>query len=330
MNPSLARMALALGLAATAAASPALRIGLVGLDTSHCIAFTKLFNDASDPEHVAGARVVAAWKGGSPDIPKSASRVDGFTAQLQHDFGVPVYPTIEDVARRVDAIMILSLDGRVHLDEARRVFRFHKPVFVDKPFANTAADAAAIFRLAREEGAPCFSSSTERFTPDMVTLEHAPIGRRTGVICYGPAPTQPNVPNLFYYGIHEAEKIYTLMGRGCATVACTHAADTDVVTGTWSDGRVATLWGFRNSKAYAFKTIEFGTEALAEAAPPEGYRPMALQLIRFFRTGVAPVPEAETVEIIAFLQAADLSAERGGAPVPLAPLLPPTLSHGHE
>lgn len=305
---------------AAALAAPELRIGILGTDSSHSVELSKLFNVPSNPDHVPGARIVAAWKGGSPDVEKSASRVEGFAAELRRTYGVRFYSSIEEMMPQVDAVLILSVDARPHLDEARRVFAFHKPVFIDKPMAADLGDAIAIFRLARRARIPCFSASGERFTPDIVRLKGADIGRQQGVFVYGPCPTEPHHPDFYWYGIHAVEKCYTLMGPGCLTVARTHTADTDVITGVWSGGRVGTVWGTRSAD-HGFDTIEFGSKAIMGAVPPLTYRPLAVQMVKFFRTGVAPVPPAETIEILAFMTAADESKRRGGAPVPLAEVL---------
>jgi hypothetical protein len=220
----------------------------------------------------------------------------------------------------VDAVMILSVDGRPHLDEARKVFPFHKPVFIDKPMAGSLRDAIEIFRLARQLNVPCFSASDERFTGDMVELKQAKIGRLLGVSVYGPADFEPHHPDLFWYGIHAVEKCYTIMGPGCQTVVRTHTADTDVVTGVWSDGRVGTVRGNRNTK-HDYGTTAFGTEGIREVKPPAGYRVLVSQIMDFYRTGIVPVSHAETIEILTFMEAADESKRRGGMPVSLAEVL---------
>ena len=120
--------------------SAEIRIGIVGTDTSHALQFAKLLQ-GDGPDRVSGARIVAAYKGGSPDIPNSANRVDGFAAELASTYGVALCETIEEVVAQADAIMILSLDGRRHLEQARKVFPSGKPVFVDKPVAASVADA---------------------------------------------------------------------------------------------------------------------------------------------------------------------------------------------
>jgi predicted dehydrogenase len=297
-----------------------LRIGFVGLDTSHSVEFAKLLNEPSNPRHIPGGLVTRAWKGGSADIEASASRVEGFAAAVSGTYNVKLCESIESVVQDVDAVMILSVDGRAHLEEARRVFPFHKPVFIDKPLAGSLRDAIEIFRLAQRLHTPCFSASAERFTSDIPKLKQAKIGRLNGVSTYGPAMIEPHHPDLYWYGIHAVEKCYALMGVGCETVVRVHTADTDVVTGVWSDGRVATVRGNRNTR-YAFGATEFGSEAVVVGEEAEGYEGLVTEALQFFRTGIVPVSHAETIEVLTFMEAADESKRRGGVPVPLAEVL---------
>jgi predicted dehydrogenase len=297
-----------------------LRIGIIGTDTSHTISFAKLLNDPSNPARIPGGTITRAWKGGSPDIASSASRVDGFAAELSSKYGVKICDTIESVVQDVDAVMILSLDGRPHLQEARRIFPFHKPVFIDKPLAGSLRDAIEIFRLAQQSNIPCFSASGERFTSDITKMKQAKIGHLNGVFSFGPAEIEPHHPDLFWYGIHAVEKCYALMGVGCETVVRTHTEDTDVVTGVWSDGRVATVRGNRNTH-YAFGATEFGSEAIVVGDDAEGYEGLITEILKFYRSGIAPVSHAESIEVLTFMEAADESKRRGGVPVALADVL---------
>ncbi|MCP4640071.1 MAG: Gfo/Idh/MocA family oxidoreductase, partial [bacterium] len=203
------RIALALGcLAMVAAAMPAaaeegsLRIGMIGLDTSHVIAFTKLLNNPDDPGHVPGGKVVAAFKGGSDDIESSSGRVDGFTKQLQDDFGVKIVDSIEELCTMVDVVMLESVDGRPHLEQARPVFEAGLPIFIDKPVAGSLADAIEIFRLAKKHEVPCWSSSSYRYYPSMVELKAKDVGDIKGAVSYGPCSIEEHHPDLFWYGVH--------------------------------------------------------------------------------------------------------------------------------
>ena len=291
-----------------------LRLGMIGLDTSHVTAFTSLLNDPKHREHVPGGKVVAAFKGGSPDVESSIRRVDGYTQQLQEKFGVKIVPTIEELCAQVDAVLLMSVDGRPHLEQARPVIRAKKPLFIDKPLAGSLRDALEIQRLAKEAGVPVFSSSSYRFYDSLQELKKTDVGDIRSVISYGPCFLEEHHPDLFWYGVHPTEALFTMMGRGCETVVRTSTKDTDVVTGTWSGGRVGTLYGLR-SGATPHKVIVFGTKSVVEQKDSGNYTPLVREIIKFFQTGVAPVPMEETVEMFAFMEAADESKRQGGQPV---------------
>jgi hypothetical protein len=293
-----------------------LRIGLIGLDTSHVIAFTQLLNDPAHPSHVPGGRVVAAFKGGSPDLPDSRDRVEGYTQELREKWGVQILDSIEALCAAVDAVMLESVDGRPHLEQARPVLRARKPLFIDKPMAGSLRDVIEIFRLARETGTPCWSSSSLRYYPGLIELKKTDVGVMRGAVSTGPAPLEPHHPDLFWYGIHPTEALFAVLGTGCARVVRTHTPDTDVVTGVWRDGRVGTLIGIRNAAA-PYRVTLFGTRAVVDQKPGGDYAPLIREVMRFFQTGVVPVPPEETLELFAFMEAADESKRRGGAPVTL-------------
>lgn len=296
------------------------RIGLIGLDTSHVIAFTQLLNAPARPDHVPGGRVVAAFKGGSPDLEASRSRVEEYTRELRDKWGVQLVDSIEALCAQVDAVMLESVDGRPHLAQARPVLRARKPLFIDKPMAGSLRDVIEIFRLARETGTPCWSSSSLRFYPGLVELRQTDVGAIRGAVSTGPAPLEPHHPDLFWYGIHPTEALFAVLGTGCERVVRTHTLDTDVVTGVWRDGRVGTLIGIRNAAA-PYRVTLFGTKAVVDQKPGGDYAPLIREVIRFFQTGVAPVPPEETIELFAFMEAADESKRRGGTPVTLDEVL---------
>ncbi len=295
------------------------RVGIIGLDTSHVIEFTRIFNDLNDPQHVSGVRVVAAFKGGSPDIEASRTRVDKFTAQLRDEWKIKIVNDIPTLCGMVDAVLLESVDGRVHLDQVKPVLAAHKPVFIDKPLAASYRDAREIARLAREAGVPWFSSSSLRFWEETQRLKNPEgVGRILGYNVYGPDPTEPHHPDLMWYGIHAVEMLFTLMGPGCESVSRTSTEGADVVTGKWKDGRLGVMRGCRNGLGDYGITM-FGEESVLHSGPrPETYRPLLVEIAKFFRSRVAPVQPEETLEIFAFMEAADLSKAREGAAVPLS------------
>jgi len=317
------RLAVLLGIiciSVSAFGADVIRVGIIGLDTSHVTAFTQLLNNADDAKHVAGAKVVAAYKGGSADIESSASRVEGFTKDLRDKFGVVIYDTIEELCANVDAVLLESVDGRPHLEQVKPVFAAKKPVFIDKPVAGSLHDAIEIFRLAKEANVPCFTASSYRFYESLTSLMKQDFGDVRSCISIGPCHLEPHHPDLFWYGVHPTEALFTVMGAGCETVVRTSTADTDVVTGTWQDGRVGVLYGIRTSGT-PHKVVVFGSKSVVEQENSGDYAALVAEIVKFFQTGVAPVSAEETINMFAFMEAADESKRQGGAPVKIADVM---------
>jgi len=303
-----------LALAAPAAAAD-LKLGVVGTDTSHVTGFAAAFNDPASPQHVPGARIVAAYRGGSPDLPSSRDRIDNFTNQLKTKYGVEIVATIAELCARVDGVLLTSVDGRVHLAQAREIVAARKPMFIDKPLASTLNDAREIARIAKAAGVPWFSTSTLRY--GIAPLKNGDI---SGLDVWGPGPLEEHHQlDLSWYAIHEAEMLFTVLGRGCQEVTRTATADADVVTCRWRDGRIGTMRALRPSAEYGaviFRKNAKGhdSEMKAVTALP---RALDEELVKFFQTGVPPVPNEDTLELMAFLDAAQRSKDAGGRPMPL-------------
>ncbi len=296
-----------------------IRVGLIGLDTSHAVEFTKMLNDPESPNHVPGARVVAGYPGGSPDVHSSASRVEKFTAELRDKWKVEIVSDIAALVSKVDAVMLESVDGRVHLEQIKPVLAAKKPVFIDKPMAASYRDAREIARLAQQAGVPWWSSSSLRFAPSLAELRNVG-GGLEGASTWGPAELEPTNPGMFWYGIHAVEMLYTLMGTGCEEVTNMRSEGADVLVGRWKDGRLGVMRGIRKGP-YRFGAVGFGGKAVGLSDKFEvGYRPMIVEVVKFFATRMPPVPNAETLEIMAFMEAAERSRKNGGAPVRLADL----------
>jgi len=297
-----------------------LRIGIIGLDTSHVIAFTKSLNDPSGPDFIPGGRVIAAFKGGSPDLKASAGRIDKFTAELQDKYKVQLVDSIPALCDMVDVILLESVDGRVHLEQARQVLLKKKPMFIDKPLAASLADAKEIARLARENGTPWFSSSSLRFAPAyQEAVRDAVPGIIHGAEAYGPASLEPTNPGLFWYGIHAVESLFTLMGPGCVSVTMTSNEDFDLAAGVWKDGRIGVAKGLRKGKQ-DYGALVYRDKGIYHLAIQNvSYVPLIREIMEFFKTGKPPVPPEETLEIMAFMDAAERSRQQGGIPVKLLP-----------
>ena len=294
-----------------------IRIGMIGLDTSHVVAFTEIINNPEAKGHVPGAKVVAAFKGGSPDIESSASLVDGYTKTLSEKYGVKIYPTIEKVCENVDAVMIEAVDGRPHLAQARKIIAAKKILYIDKPVGGTLKDAIEIYRLAKEAGVPVFSSSSLRFAKSTQSVRNGLIGKVTYAQTTSPAPLEPHHPDLYWYGVHGCESLFTVMGTGCESVKRGTTIDGMIeVTGTWKGGRIGI---FREGKGYSGTAK--GEKGESEIGKFDGYQPLVAEVVKFFLSKSPPVSAEETIELFAFMEAADESKRRGGKEITIAEVM---------
>ena len=297
-----------------------LKAGMVGLDTSHCRAFLELLHHPANPHHVPGVQVIGVYPGGSEQFAFSRERVNEFAAEIDNRFQIPVYENIPDMVNDVDVLFLVRVDGRQHLEQFNQM-AVGKPVYIDKPFATSTADAAAIIAQAAATGTPILSCSALRFAKGIIELAHL---REEILACeaYGPAPILPDYPGYFWYGIHSVEILFLLMGAGCRSVRVIPSDTLDVISGTWQDGRSGVALGTR------FEGYEFGCLVhtrdgarlgIARETPP--YHACLLQeIVRFFQSGQPPVDARETYQIVAFLEAANQSRAENGAPVAVAPL----------
>ena len=294
-----------------------LRLGIIGLDTSHVVAFTKILNDQKHPKHIPGGKVVAAFKGGSPDIPSSRDRIDRFTKALVDDFGVKLYASIEMMCKEVDAVLLESVDGRPHLKQAKPVLEAGLPLFIDKPLAGSLKDAIAIFELAEKRKVPVFTSSSLRFAKATQSARAGSLGEVTRCETHSPCSLEPHHPDLFWYGIHGVESLFTVMGPNCISVkrGTTEEGKIEVI-GQWTGNRVGI---FREGKGYGGKAV--GTKGEAGVGGYDGYDPLVKEIIMFFQTGKPPVSPKESLAIYAFMEAADESKRRNGSTVQLAEVL---------
>ncbi len=307
-----------------AADAPMKRIGIIGLDTSHAIAFTKTFNADPPVPGLAGMRVTVAYPHGSRDIEGSVSRIPGYTEEVKK-LGVTIVDSLPALLEQVDYVLLETNDGRPHLEQALAVFQAGKPVFIDKPVAGSLEDAVCIYEAAKHYKVPVFSSSSLRFMEDAQAARNGSCGKVLGCDTFSPCSLEKTHPDLFWYGIHGVEILYTVMGPGCQTVNRSSTPDADVVLGTWSDGRIGTFRGMRGGKS-GYGGNVFGADKYQPLGNFKGYDPLVLAIGKFFQTGEMPVTVEETLEIYAFMEAADESKRQGGAPVSV----PATLEKARE
>lgn len=320
------------------AAEPAtpVKVGVIGLDNYQAVAFTQLWHDPKASGDLAGIKVVAAYSVGSPDIEESVRELPKWTEGIQK-LGVPLVDSVDKLLKQVDAVIVMSIDGRAHLEQVKPVIRAKKPVWIGRPMAASLRDVVEMFRLAKEANVPLSSWSQHRFSPGFIGMRnHEEVGSVLGCDVYGGAPREPHHPDLFWHSIHGVETLYAIMGPGCVSVTRAATDKADVVTGTWNDGRVGTYRGIREG-ALKYSATVFGTKGVSTAGiyghgvPIKGvvptndkymaYEATAIEIAKFFKTGQPPVSPDETLELFAFLEAAEESKRQNGAPVRLETVL---------
>ena len=292
-----------------------MRIGIIGLDTSHSTAFTELINSGADPAFSDGWKVVAAYPQGSRTIESSYSRIPGYIEKVKAN-GVEICSSIAELLGKVDCVLLETNDGRMHLEQAAEVFKAGKPVYIDKPMGATLGETIAIYRLAERYGIKTWSSSALRFSAETQKLGAGEYGKIIGADCYSPHHPTPTHPDFGFYGIHGIESLYTVLGTGCKAVSRVHSEKGDVVTGVWNDGRLGTFRAIEQGPSIYGGTA-FGEKKALPVGPYEGYKPLLAEILKFFKTGVPPVPEAEIIEMFAFMKASNMSVERDGKMVTL-------------
>lgn len=295
-----------------------IRLGLIDFDTSHAVEFTKrlIHIDIPEDQWVDGAKVVLGVPGTSKLNPEG---IETYGAKLK-EYGVPFVNEPAELIGKVDAVLIESVDGTVHKERTMPFLEKGIPTYVDKPFACSLADAKAMVETATTKHVPLMSSSSLRYAPEVVAAKDpkSPAGEIVGVTTFGPAPLDATGRNigLFHYGIHPVEMLYTLMGTGCKRLSCIAGPDGEVVTGMWQGGRIGSVRGIRKGKAdYGF-TVFGAQQVVTQGVGTQFiYRELLKHIVAMFETGEMPIDLRETLEIVAFIEAAKASAEAGGASV---------------
>jgi len=294
-----------------------IKIGMVGLAV-HSAAFTKLLNDPQKDASLTGCTVKCVYHPkGNPDVDFTPEQLRGFERDIVNS-GATRVSSMDELISQVDAVMIETNDGRPHLAEVMPALKAGKPVFVDKPVADTLSGVLEVYQAAERYKVPIFSSSALRYIESAQKINRETV---LGAFTYSPAPTQESHTDLFWYGIHGVELLYTVMGPGCKEVAHVHHTDgEDLVVGFWENGRVGTFKGIREGRRDYGGTV-FTHDANITLGTFGGYKPLVEQVVAFFRTGVAPVSPQETIELYTFMEAAQESRRMGGKKVSLDGIL---------
>ena len=282
-----------------------MKIGIIGLDTSHSIAFTKFINGADKKEEYKDFQIVAAYPYGSKSIKSSYDRIPGYIEQVK-EMGVEIVSSIPELLDKVDCVLLETNDGNLHLEQAYEVFKAGKIMFIDKPIGANLAQAIAIYELSKKYNVPIFSSSALRYVPESQKLRNGELGEVQGVNTYTPGTLEPSHADMAWYGIHGIEALFTVMGTGCVSVNRMSSEGSDVIVGLWDDGRIGTVRAIREGHR-PYDGHAFTDKGIVSTGKYQGYEPLLREILNFFTTGIPPVSEKETLEIFTFIEAADES-----------------------
>lgn len=290
-----------------------IRVGIIGLDTSHAPAFVKHMNEENPDEAYAGFKVVAAYPHGSRSIQSSMDRIPKYTEEVKK-YGVEITESIDELLKKVDCVMLETNDGNMHLEQAEKVFKAGKILFIDKPIGANLAQTVAIVNLSKKYNVPFFSSSALRFSKNTVAIRNGEHGKVIGADCYSPAPNEPSHADLYWYGIHGVETLITIMGKGCVSVQAASTEGADAAIGTWEDGRLGVFRGIRDG-VHTFGGTVICEKKAVQAGGYEGYGKLLENILHFFKTRELPVEIDETLDVYIFMEAVNESKRQGGKPV---------------
>lgn len=287
-----------------------IKIGIIGLDTSHSIAFTEYLNGEDKKEEYKDFKIVAAYPYGSKTIKSSYERIPDYINQVKA-LGVEIAPSIAELLEKVDCVLLETNDGNLHLEQAYEVFKAGKPMFIDKPIGANLAQAIAIFELSRKFNVPIFSSSALRYVPESQKIRSGEMGKVYGANCYTPGTIEPSHTEMAWYGVHGVEALFTVMGTGCVSVNRMSSEGTDVIVGLWDDGRIGTVRAIREGPQ-PYDGHAFTDKGVVSTGKYQGYEFLLREILDFFTTRIVPVSEKETLQIFTFIEAADDSKRENG------------------
>jgi len=286
-----------------------LKAGIIGLDTSHTIEFTRRLQapDCFSDQKVEGMKVISCLRFPSPF--QSESDQDKRQVQLEQ-WGVKVSRKLEEVLNGVNVLLLEINDPSLHLDYFKKIMDVGKPIFLDKPPADTLKNAQEIFRCAREKNIKLFSASSLRFAPQVIQLPREISQSKVGG-ALGPLGKAPAGSSIVWYGIHTAEMVQSVMGIGAKKVF--GRRDPMGVSGIieYGDGRRATIQ--LNEGIYHYAVMGLN-DKVVKFLPVDAsclYTDLLKKIVEFFRGGEAPVSLEESVEVQAILEALEKSVDTG-------------------
>lgn len=286
------------------------KIGIIGLDTSHSLVFTRFLNGDNKMDKYKNFKIVAAYPYGSKTIKSSYERIPGYIDQVEA-LGVEIVSSIPELLEKVDYVLLETNDGNMHLEQANEVFKAGKIVFIDKPLGANLSQAIAIYELSKKYDIPFFTSSALRYVEKNLEIRNGEFGKVLGADCYSPHSPEPSHSDFGWYGIHGVEMLFTVMGTGCLYVNRMTSDSIDVVVGRWENGRIGSFRGLQQGESIYGGTA-FTSSGAVSFGPYQGYEGLMDEIINFFKTHTPPISEKETLEIFTFMEASNESVRKNG------------------
>jgi predicted dehydrogenase len=295
-----------------------LRIGAIGVDSSHLPEFSRRMADL----FATGAtrcRVTGFYDDGNHHLPKADVKN---WKEKTLSLGAIQASSIDSLLDQVDGVMVLAVSGNSHYELALPSLARGIPTYIDKPLTCNLEQARSLASLARKTGAGCYSASSLRFATEIPRLDREKLGQLHAIDAYGPGALNADMEGLFFYGVHTIEMVDAIWGPGVAKVRCETSSDRDLLDLHYKDGRHAHL-RLERKGAYEFGATLHGSKGVESFKVDfaEVYTNLIRGMTRFFETGIAPVDINDILENIAVMAAGNLSMIEGGRWVDIPELM---------
>jgi predicted dehydrogenase len=284
-----------------------MRIGAIGIDSSHLPEFTRRIKALND-EGKSACKVTHLYDPGEHANAKAPEWL-ATTKQL----GVEQVGSIDELLSTVEGVMVLSVNGNKHLGLALPSLSKGLPTYIDKPLTCKLSEAKELLKVARMSKARCYSASSLRFAPEVTEMNREALGEIRAIDAFGPGQLHPLMEGLFYYGVHAIEMVDAIWGPGVKRVSAIHLPDRDLLDLDYHDGRYARLRMERKG-SYDFGATVHGEKSILQFKVD--FTPVYMRLIqgmtRFFEGGPAPVDLRDLVENVAVMEAGNASIKANG------------------
>ena len=276
------------------------KVGIIGSENSHALAFSKLFNLSGDYPDI---QVTCVW-----------GEDDQASQTIAKECGVAVTRP-DDMLRQVDAVMVTSRNGALHPGYAFPFIEAGKPAFVDKPIANDGSEAEKLIHTAFEKDVPVMGGSSLKLVDGTLEMkDFARVQREKGELAGGYVFAPVNMDNpyggFYFYSSHLVETALTIFGY-----------DPVSVTASRSKAGIAAILnydGFDVTLSFTDGMYRYGATAIAkesvrmrEITLEDAYAREGKEFADMLRTGRIPQSEREIVLPIYVLNAIEKSFETG-------------------